>query len=31
VGLQIGDRAFTLPNQVKDDMQRILNRSAGDA
>jgi len=31
VGLQIGDRAFTLPNQVKDNMQRILNRSAGDA
>ena len=26
--LQIGDRSFTLPKQVQDDMQRILNRSA---
>ena len=28
VRLTIGDKTFTLPSQVQDDMRRILNRSA---
>lgn len=29
VTLTIGDKTLTLPNQIKDDMQRILNQSNG--